>query len=112
MRVCKWHPDNSNHIIPTRDWPWPLCPECDATVLRRAWRLANANGPVTYSDFGDLPSEQVLRKGGFWQYDVLRTLVDHHGWIRHTRSDVSSWWGSCSFPTSHDPETHFHPPAN
>jgi hypothetical protein len=42
---------------------------------------------------------------------VLKTLVGHYGWIRHTRQDRLRWLGKCGFPTSRKPETHFHPPG-
>jgi hypothetical protein len=44
--------------------------------------------------------------GGFWQYDILATLVKHHGWLRHVRADQQNW--NCGYDLS---ETHFHPPV-
>ncbi len=109
--VCNWYRDNPAHAASSPSWSWSLCPQCDAAVLHRAQQLVSANKPVTYPDFGDLPSQQTLQKGGFWQYDVLKTLVGHYGWIRHTRQDRLRWVGKCGFPTSRKPETHFHPPG-
>jgi len=97
--------------MPNRNWFWPLCQQCDAAVLNRALYLINANQPVSYPSFGDLPSQQTLQEGGFWQYYILRTLVNHHGWTRHTGKDMVSWWGKCRFPMSGKPETHFRAPS-
>lgn len=88
MRVCKWHPDDSKHVMPShKDWPWPLCPKCDEAIHQYARQLLHAGMPVTYPAFGGLVPDNMKNKGGFWQYDILSTLANHHGWVRHIRRD-------------------------
>jgi len=107
MRVCKWHPNDSDHSMASHsEWPWQLCPICDDAVHQRARQIVRTGMPVTYPEFGDLVPNDVKNKGGFWQYDVLSTLSNHHRWIRHTRRDMRTW--DCGLSIS---DTHFHPPS-
>ena len=106
MRRCKW---NQNHEMDDyKDWPWPLCKECEQKVKNWAWELVSDDKPVTYPAFGPIVPPEILHQGGFWQYDIKRTLEDHHNWVRHKRHDRESW-GDCGFLGT---DTHFHPPQH
>lgn len=108
MRQCKWYPNNRNHTMPShQDWPWSLCPICDNVVHQYALQLVQTDAPITYPAFGDLVPEDVKNEGGFWQYDILRTLLNHYSWVRHIRRDHRTW--GCNF---HGSAAHFHPPLS
>lgn len=107
MRRCRWC--DKDIELPSKEWPWPLCLECEQKVLQKAQELVDTNEPVVYPAFGHLVPSEILNEGGYWQFDVRNTLESHHGWLRHRNIDRHGW-GQCGYPPSQKPQTHFHPP--